>query len=239
MSTTLPKIEEAFAQHFANKTLRTLEGRVVEVPVFIDYPDTEELRQQKYPSISINLFRLDPATEEYETKPNKLVEIDDSVDPPRFVTRRPPEVYRITYEVCAYSLSAYEDRELLRWVEGRFAPRSYVEVDGEQYHVFRMSFDSNDMVDVDTVIYEKTWTFDILAEIEDLDNDQESRGIKEIAVSSNVVRTTTKVIAPTTRQTAKMLYNAPKSADTAADADKVLHRVLHFNDQEYWFDPNK
>lgn len=239
MSTTLPKIEEAFANHFTGKILRTLEGRVVDVPVFIDYPDSEEFRNQKYPSISINIFRLDPAVETYETKPSTLVEIDESVDPPRFITRRPPETYRITYEVCAYSLSAYEDRELLRWIEGRFAPRSYIEVDGEEYHVFRMSFDSNDMVDVDTVIYEKTWTFDILAEIEDLDNDMETRGINKISISSNVVRTTSKVIAPTTRQTAKMLYNAPKSADKAIDAEKVLHRVLHFNDQDYWFDPNK
>lgn len=239
MSTTLPKIEEAFAQHFANKTIRTLEGKVVNVPVFIDYPDSEELRSQKYPSISINLFRLEPAVETYETKPDTLVRIDDSVDPPVFVTRRPPEKYMITYEVCAYSLSAYEDRELLRWIEGRFAPRSHIEVDGETYHVFRMSFDSNDMVDVDTVIYEKTWTFDILADIEDLDNDQEARGINKITLTSNVVRTTAKVVEPTTRQPAKMLYNAPKSADTAADAEKVLHRVLHFNDQDYWFDPNK
>ena len=100
-------------------------------------------------------------------------------------------------------------------------------------------FDSNDMVDVDTVIYEKTWTFDILADIEDLDNDKESRGVQKISLSSSVVRNTSKVVEPTTRQPAKMLYNVPKSADTAIEAEKVLHRVLHFNDQDYWFDPNK
>lgn len=239
MSTTLPMIEEAFAQMFTGKTMRTLDGRVVQVPVFVDYPDTEEARGQKYPSLSINMFRLEPSVEDYETRPDAIVELDESVDPPRFVTRRPAEKYRITYEVCAHSLSAYEDRELLRWVEGRFAPRSSLVVGDENYHVFRMSFDSNDMVDIDTVIYEKTWTFDILADIEDLDNDEESRGIAQINLASNVVRTTTQVIEPTTRQPAKMLYNVPKSAETAIDADKVLHRVLHFNDQDYWFDPNK
>ena len=239
MATTLPKIEEAFSLVFANKMMRTLEGREITVPVFLDYPDTEEAMSQKYPSISINLFRLEPSVENYEARMDALVEIDESVSPPKFITRRPAEFYRITYEVSAYSLSAYEDRELVRWVEGRFAPRSYIDVGGEQYHVFRMSFDSNDMVDVDTVIYEKTWTFDILADIEDLDNDKESRGVQKISLSSSVVRNTSKVVEPTTRQPAKMLYNVPKSAETAIEAEKVLHRVLHFNDQDYWFDPNK
>jgi hypothetical protein len=239
MSVAFPVFEAAFVQAFSNKTIETLDGRVAEVPVFLEYPDVEVYKDQRYPSIAVSLLGLDPATETFENLPNTVVEVDYSVDPPRRVTRRAPTWYNVRYEVCTYTLSAYEDRELLRWVEGRFAPRYYIDVGEGSYHVFRDAFNVHDRVDIDTVIYEKSWEFTILVDIEDFDRDQESRAVKQINIASSVVRTTTKVVEPTSQQTANMLYNVPKSADSAADADKVNHRTLHFNDQGYWFDPKQ
>lgn len=239
MSVTLPQLEEVFANTFANKVIEKVNGRRAVVPVYLDYPDPEEAKDQRYPSISIKMTGLSPSVETYETTQDVLVETDYSVDPPITVTRRAPIWYNIRYEVCAYSLNALDDRELTRWIEGRFAPRHYIIVDGQSYSVFRESFDVNDRVDIDTVIYDKTWTYNILAEIEDIDNDVYSRAVTQVSIKSSLVKTTNKVIEPTTLSSAKIVYNAPKSATVAVDAEKVTHRVLHFDDQNYWFDPNK
>lgn len=239
MAATLPQIEEAFARVFANKVIDKVNGGRAVVPVYLDYPDPEEAKDQRYPSISIKMTRLEPSIENYDTTQDVLVEMDYSVDPPVTITRRAPIWYTIRYEVCAYSLNAMDDRELTRWIEGRFAPRHYLDVGDQSYSVFRESFDVNDRVDIDTVIYDKTWTYSVLAEIEDLDNDVYSRAVTQIAVKSSVVRTTNKLTEPTTRSVSKIVYNAPKAADVAVDAEKVTHRVLHFDDQNYWFDPNK
>ena len=53
--------------------------------------------------------------------------------------------------------------------------RDVISVESDAYHVFRESFSVSDSVDVDTVIYEKSWTFNIKADIEDTDNDDYTR----------------------------------------------------------------
>jgi len=239
MAKTLPEIEESFASVFYGKTIEKVNGGRANVPVFLDYPDPEEAVDQRYPSISIKMTGLEPSVENYENRQDVLVEMDYSVDPPVTISRRAPVWYNIRYEVCAYSLNALDDRELTRWLEGRFAPRFFLDVGDESFNVFRVSFDINDRVDVDMVIYDKTWTYSILAEIEDTDNDVYSRAVTSMAIKSSLVRTTNKQIEPTTKSVAQMVYNAPKAAESAVDAEKVTHRVLQFDDQNYWFDPNK
>jgi len=120
-------------------------------------------------------------------------------------------------------------------VESRFAPRDSIEVEGVHYHVFRESFNSFNEVDIDTVIYQKTWSFSILADIEDTDNDSHEKGINEIRIESNVVRTQNKIIFEEGAERPKYVYNRPQSSEKAIDADKTLHRNFAFDDNKFWF----
>jgi len=232
------KLEEAFVNRFAGKVMRDRNGREIGVPVFVDYPDLEEAPERRFPSISVLFQGMVPDTELYDSDMDRVVDVDFNTTPPTFVMRRMAEYYDITYEVTSYSLSAWEDRELTRWVESRLLPRDSIEVNGDAYHVFRESFTVSDSVDVDTVIYEKTWTFSIKADIEDTDNDVYQKGVNEVRIESNVVKTVPKTIEPIGNQHTTYKYDAPKDADTAQEAAKTLHRVIAFDDQKYWF-PNK
>ncbi len=232
------KLEEAFVNRFAGKVMCDRNGREISVPVFVDYPDIEEAPERRFPSISVLFQVMSPDTEMYDTDMDRVVDVDFSTSPPTFVTRRMAEFYDISYEVTCYSLSAWEDRELTLWIESRFLPRDFIMVGDDSYHVFRESFSVGDAVDVDTVIYEKSWSFGIKADIEDQDNDDYQKGVNEVRIESNVVKTVTKTLEPTGNQRTIYKYDAPKDADTAQEADKTLHRVVAFDDQNYWF-PNK
>lgn len=238
MAVAFWKLEEAFVNKFAGKIMRDRNGREISVPVFVDYPDIEEAPERRFPSIAVLFQGMTPDTEMYDSDMDRIVDVDYSTSPPTFVTRRMAEFYDISYEVTCYSLSAWEDRELTRWVESRLLPRDAITVDDDSYHVFRESFSVSDGVDVDTVIYEKTWRFGIKADIEDTDNDDYQKGVNEVRIESNVVKTVPKTLEPTGNQRTIYMYDAPKDADTAQEADKTLHRVVAFDDQNYWF-PNK
>jgi hypothetical protein len=236
MSVVIPQIEIAVAEAFSGKLLRQLSGKVVEVPVFVDYPDTETNQDQRYPSISVMLGGLAPAEELYDSQETAVVSLVDNAT----TTRRVPEWYRISYDVTTRALNAVEDRELMRWVESRFKPRDYITVDdgsGGQvtYSIFREAFSLNNRIDIDTVVYEKTWTFDILADIEDFDRDLIAPAVQSVRVQSSLVQTTNKTYPPTATNTAYTMYNVPVSSDSAETAKKTLHRVFEFNDQRYWF----
>jgi len=233
------KLEDAFVRKFTGKKLKDRNERVNVVPVFVDYPDIEEVKERRFPSISVMFNGMSPDTDLYDSDTNRTVEVDFSTDPPTFRTRRMSEFYNISYQVKTYTLSAVEDRELTRWVESRYLPRDYVEVEGKTYHVFRESFNVVDSIDIDTVIYEKTWEYLIKAEIEDTDNDDYQKAVNEVRIESNIVKTTTKFIEPTNTSNAKYVYNAPKSATTALEAEKTLDRIVAFDDQSYWFLPKK
>ncbi len=239
MAVAFWKLEDAFVQKFVGKQLQDRNGRMNPVPIFLDYPDLEDAPERRFPSISVMFRNMIPDTELYDSDMERVVSVDYTTNPPTFVKRRMAEYYDITYEVTSYSLSAAEDRELTRWIESRLLPRDYISVESEAYHVFRSSFNVSDSVDVDTVIYEKSWEFTIKADIEDTDNDSYEKGVNEVKIHSNVVKTTPKIIEPTSTTHTKYVYNAPKNADTASEADKTLHRVIAFNDQEYWFIPKK
>ena len=232
------KLEEAFMGIFTGKTMQDRNGRKVVVPVFMDYPDIEESPERRFPSIAVLFQGMTPDTEMYNSDMDRVVDVDYTTSPPTFVTRRMAEFYDITYEVTSYTLSAWEDRELTRWVESRLLPRDALVVGQDSYHIFRESFSVADSVDVDTVIYEKSWTFNIKADIEDTDNDNYQKGVNEVRINSNVVRTETKKLESNGTSRTQYVYNAPKSADSAEDAEKILHRVIAFDDQNYWF-PNK
>lgn len=239
MAVAFWKLEESFVERFRGKVLKDRNHRDNKVSVFVDYPDLEEAPERRFPSISVMFRGMTPDTELYDTDMDRQVSVDFSTSPPTFVMRRMAEFYDISYEITSYTLSAWEDRELTRWVESRFLPRDSITIDGTSYHVFRESFNVADSVDVDTVIYEKTWGYTIKADIEDTDNDDYQKGVNEVRIHSNVVKTTSKIIEPTSNQSARYMYNAPSNSDTAEEADKSLHRVIAFDDQKYWFLPKK
>lgn len=239
MAVSFWKLEDAFVRKFAGKQLKDRNERLNVVPVFMDYPDIEEAPERRFPSISVLFNGMTPDNELYDSDRDRIVEVDYTTDPPTFHTRRMAEFYDISYQVKIYSLSAVEDRELTRWVESRYLPRDFIEVEGSSYHVFRQSFSVVDSLDIDTVIYEKTWEYTIKAEIEDTDNDNYQKAVNEVRIESNIVKTTTKLIEPTSTSSAKYVYNAPQSAITAIDADKTLDRIVAFDDQSYWFLPKK
>jgi hypothetical protein len=239
MAVAFWKLEDSFVKKFVGKQLQDRNGRFNAVPIFLDYPDIEEAPEQRFPSISVLFKNMIPDTDLFNSDMERVVSVDYSTSPPTFVKRRMAQFYDISYEVTSYSLSAASDRELTRWVESRLLPRDFIVVDDDTYHVFRDNFTVNDSVNVDTVIYEKTWEFTIKADIEDTDNDTYEKGVNEVRIHSNVVRTTSKIIEPTSTTHTQYVYNAPKNANTALDADKTLHRVIAFDDQDFWFIPKK
>ena len=238
MAVAFWKLEDKFARKFTGKQLKDRNDRFNGVPVFLDYPDIEDAPEARFPSVSIVFSGMTPDTDLYDSDMERQVSVDYSTSPPTFVTRRVEEYYDISYEVNCYSLSAAEDRELVRWIESRFLPRDYITVDNQDFHVFRTAFSVLDSVNLNTVVYEKNWTFTIKADIEDTDNDTYQKGLNEVKIHSNIVKTQTKFTEPNATAQAQRSYNAPKSALSAEDAEKTLHRVVAFDDQKYWF-PNK
>jgi hypothetical protein len=214
MATSFYKLEAEFARKFAGKTLKNPNNRDNVVQVFVDYPDLLE-GERKFPSISILHSSMSPVEDMYDTDMSYEVSNNLLQTPTTITERRIPEYYDIEYEVSCYSLSAFEDRELFRWIESKYAPRDYLKVDDIAYHVFRRSFSKQDDKDFDTIIYKKTWTYSIIADIEDVDNDVTSKAINEIRLKSNIVNN-----------------DLRKQADTA---EKTLHRNIVFDDQSYWF----
>lgn len=234
MAHPLYKIEDAFANSFVGKVLSDRNGRRNVVPVFLDYPDIEEAHDLRYPSISILFDGLTPEVDLYDTQHDYDLEVNYQTSPPTFIKRRVGEYYRITYEVSTNSLSAWEDRELLRWVESRYTPRDSIEVEGVYYHVFRDNFSRSSEVDIDTVIYKNTITYSILADIEDTDNDRHEKGINKIDLESNIVKNQ-QIIDQDGAKTSIYVYNEVQSSQRAVDADKTLHRKFAFDDKNFWF----
>lgn len=231
MAIPLWKLENAFAEKFVGKILRDRNGRDNAVGVFLDYPDLEDSPDQRFPSISILFRGMEPDRDMFDSDMDRVVDVDYSTSPPTFVMRRVEEFYDLTYDVTCFSLSAAEDRELSRWIESRFNPRDIITVDGDSYHVFRESFNVSDSVDVDTVVYEKSWQFKIKADIEDTENDDYQKGVNQVRIASNIVKPQPKLIEPTSTTRARHIQYAP----LASEAEKTLHRVVAFDDQDYWF----
>jgi len=236
MAVSIYALEDALSKSFAGKILKDRNGRDVYVPVFLDYPDIEEANERRFPSISLVLSNMVPETSMYDSQETYTVSVRTDLDVPVYQERRVPQYYRLVYELNTFSLSAFEDRELMRWVESRFAPRDNLSVGDSYYHYFRESFSVNDDVDIDTVVYNKTWTISIVADIEDTDNDSLSKGVREFKIYSNIVKTTSKII-PSDGESKEKRYEpyAPKGSDIAMDAEKTRHRIFSFDDQNFWF----
>lgn len=234
MAVNIYDLEKAIHARFSGKILETLRGKVQEVPIFFDYPDLEEHPDQKYPSICITLNGLDPEEDLFDSQ-HEYEEMIFNGDIPIFQTRRVSEYYRFRYEIETYCLSTIEDREIMRWVESQLKPRDSLTVNDVDYHMFRESFSSNNIVNIDTVIYSKRWNFSVVADIEDVDNDVTSKGIKEVSLDFYAVKSINKIIPPDGNQPPKYVYDAPLSSDSAEFAEKTLHRSVAFDDQTYWF----
>lgn len=235
MAVSIYQLEDALAKTYAGKILKDRNGRDNYVSVFLDYPDIEEANEQKFPSISLVLVNMIPEVSMYDSQEIYTVSKRTDLDVPVIQERRVPEYYRLTYEINTYALSAFEDRELMRWVESRFSPRDSLKVGSDYYHYFRESFSVNDDIDIDTVVYNKTWTISVIADIEDTDNDSLEKGVREFKFYSNVVKTTSKIIPSDSESETKYEPYAPKGSDTALGAEKTRHRIFSFDDQKYWF----
>lgn len=234
MAVNLYDLDKALHERFSGKKLTSLSGRDFDVPVFFDYPDIEANPDQRFPSICITLNGLDPEEDLFDSQHEYEEKIFDG-DIPVFQTRRVSEYYRIRYQIETFCLSTVEDRELMRWVESQLKPRDSLAVNGVDYHIFRDSFSSTNIVDVDMVIYGKTWNLSVIADIEDTDNDVTSKGIKEVSLDFYAVKSINKIIPPDGNQPPKYVYDAPLSSDSAEFAEKTLHRSVAFDDQTYWF----
>tara|TARA_Y100000592_G_scaffold44099_2_gene69906 strand:+ start:1510 stop:2226 length:717 start_codon:yes stop_codon:yes gene_type:complete len=235
MAVSIYQLEDALAKSFAGKVLKDRNGRDNYIPVFLDYPDIEEADERRFPSISLILTDMIPEVSMYDSQETYTVSTRTDLDVPVIQERRVPEYYRLVYEISTFALSAFEDRELMRWVESRFAPRDALKVGDGYYHYFRESFSVNDDVDIDTVVYNKTWTASVIADIEDTDNDSLEKGVREFKIYSNVVKTTSKIIPSDGENETKYEPYAPKGSETALGAEKTRHRIFSFDDQNYWF----
>lgn len=234
MAVKIYDLEKALYERFSGKVLVDVGGHQSVVPVFFDYPDVEESPDQRFPSLCLTLQGLDPEEDLFDSQHDYEELIFDG-DVPVYQTRRVSEYYRFRYQVESFCLSSIEDRELMRWVESQLKPRDYVTVNGVNYHLFRDNFSSMHEVDVDQVMYSKSWNFSVIADIEDQDNDHISKGIKEVSLDFYSVRSINKIVPPNGKQPTKYVYDAPLSSDSAEFAQKTLHRTLAFDDQNYWF----
>ena len=110
------KLEDAFVRKFTGKKLKDRNERVNVVPVFVDYPDIEEVKERRFPSISVMFNGMSPDTDLYDSDTNRTVEVDFSTDPPTFRTRRMSEFYNISYQVKTLHEENSADTHLV-WVK--------------------------------------------------------------------------------------------------------------------------
>lgn len=236
MPTTITDIETTLHGVWSGKTLTTLDKGAVSVPVFVDYPDPEEFSELQYPSITILLRDIiyDPSLE--NTNDRTIISTDTSSAPYVTTMRRNSVWYRIAFAIHAHSLDAAADRALTRWVESRLLPRDSITVSGgDSYWIFRKGFNVLDEIDVDEVRYRKAWNFEVLADIEDDDNDETEKLVHEVHFTSGLVETLTKATWPSKNATA---YPVNSLGQKVSAGNAVFHKHRKFAFKPENPDPN-
>lgn len=147
------------------------------VEVFIEDPATEEQTERAYPSVAITFLGATFDVDRFHTSDDMPENIGPvSADPvPEQITRPAPKPYRLQYSIDTWHrVRAAEDRDLVaEAIFQRTPPRGFVtltNVDGETVDVWVLwagGITSLDERQPDVVIYHKTLTVDVLADILD------------------------------------------------------------------------
>ena len=230
MASRLKDIESALLSLFSGVTVTDVAGGAdLVVPYFVDKPDIEEV-DRAFPCISINFDDMVWQEDMEHTLPREVVSVDFNVSPPQYVTQRPHHWYRITYEIHSWSLYALHDRDLVRRIENRIAPRDAITVGTETYWIFREGFTSADTEDYDRPIYHKVWTYSVLADIDNTGTALPEVGVNEVEIESYSVKNRA-------FQGQLRPVDSQNQIRQAIDAERTLHRKFRFNDSDFWF-PN-
>jgi hypothetical protein len=227
MAKPLSQIEAALLNAFSDITIQSLYRQQQETVVaFMDFPDMEEQRKRPFPAISIELESMDFQVDMEHSLHEDQIEYDPVAQTIR--SRKQSHWYRLCYRIHSWALYAEEDRELMRKIENRFAPRDSLTVGDESYWIFREDFFTADEIENDRKIYHKVWTFDILADIDNDENDTTTRVVEEIHLRSYTVKN---------RQDKGQLVpvNDQGVATTADQAVRTLHREIRYDDTSFWF----
>ncbi len=257
MAVTITEIETALFDLWSGKVLTTLDKGPVPVAVFVDRPDPEEFPEREFPSISIMMSDMlwESAVEDSE---DRVAIATNTTAVPYITTMQRNAVwYRISFNIHGWSLDAAADRDLTRWIDSRLLPRDAINVnvsgepDPVPYWIFRTGFNVADEVDKDKVRYHKVWSFEVLADINNEDTDEQVKAVHEIRLQTGLIETLMKDqyagkdrvqladvggLPPNpSERFATVPVDASGQQVSAKDAKYVKHRVLAFNETDYWF----
>lgn len=183
-STTLKLIDAAFVARYSGLTIAIGETPVITpVEVFMERPNTEEVRERTFPSISMMFVNMVPDFRDMQhcdDEDEEVVLYDDGVSPPENISRLKGTAYRIQYVLDTWHKNkVIEDRDLLFEAFLRKTPiRGYMTVkniDNEDITVWVSwsgSLTSLDEMDVDTVIYHKSLSLVVLAYLAPVEYDE-------------------------------------------------------------------
>lgn len=176
-ATTLKAIDQALATRYAGLTILTGNPQVsTPVTVFLEEPLSEEARERKYPSISINMMamRFDSARAHTDDEAGEQIAIDLGVDPAVRTESQRGIPYRIVYSIDTWHRAlAGEDRDLvLEALIRRTPPRGYVtavNIRGGNEALWALW--GGDVVvaderEVDVMTYHKSLTLEVLATLQ-------------------------------------------------------------------------
>jgi hypothetical protein len=231
MAAKLKDIETSLLALFSGVTVTDINGGAdLVVPYYVDTPDLEE-QDRTFPSIGIRFADMIWQEDMEHTLPREDISIDNTVNPPQYVSIRPHHWYRLFYEIHSWSLYALHDRDLVRRIENRISPRDGITVGSDTYWIFREGFGSEDMVDYDRRIYHKVWTYSVLADIDNQDTALVEYGVEEVELESYSVKN-----RPFDGQLRPI--NEQNQPTTAQSAVRTLHRTFRFDDSDFWFTSN-
>jgi hypothetical protein len=228
MAADITEIEEALQALWTGLTVTTLDRGAVAVPVYIDHPDPEENEEEDYPSIAVLFSDLIPEFFAEDSEEEIETGEDTSGFPFLTNTRRNPYWYRIVFELHCYSRDAAADRAMVQWIETRKTPKDSFISEGRYYWLFRTNFQSPDEKDGDVRIYHKVWDMTVLADLENTDTDGQVQQIHEVRYHTGLVKTYA-------RQGRSVPVDENNEAVSAEDAVFIPHRIVAFDESDYWF----
>ena len=223
-------IEDAFSAVYSGKTITTLDKGSVVVPVFVDFPDTEDSPDEEFPSIQFIFAGKEESLANADSDDNDddAVSVDTGSVPYQETRRRSPVWYRVSYQLHIFTLDAAADRELMQWIETRRKPRSSLLIGADRYRLTRVGFTPNDVAREDRYEYHKVWTFVVIVPMEDVDNDYVESQVHTIQLRPGVVRTITK-------RGVQYPVDDESNRVEAVDAVFSLDRKIEYDLTDIWF----
>ncbi len=226
MPVTITDIETQLQLIWSGKLVTTLDKGAVIAPVFVDVPDPEENTERVYPSIQIEFEDMIDEEVQWDTEDEVKISEDTGGFPFVSTVRRNSHWYRIVFSIHTWALDAPADRELIRWIDSRKEPKDAIDVGGQLFWMFRTGFNKADESDQDRRIYHKVWTYYVVADIDDDDNDRTIEQVHSVIFTTGLVETLTRggVAAP---------IDASNNQVEAKDAVFREHRKFSFDDLDF------